>query len=78
LTQVTIGVLAGSVLLGVATIGVRRTEQFAGLEKGGLSAGDVALLAGHAMLMLAVCLLACVVPSWRALRVQPTEALRAE
>jgi ABC-type lipoprotein release transport system permease subunit len=28
--------------------------------------------------MLGVCLLACVVPTIRALRVQPTEALRAE
>jgi ABC-type lipoprotein release transport system permease subunit len=28
--------------------------------------------------MLAVCSLACVVPTWRALRVEPTEALRAE
>jgi putative ABC transport system permease protein len=78
LTQVAIGVLAGSVLLGAATVGVRNTEQFAGLEKGGLSVGDISLLFAHATLMLAVCLLACVVPTWRALRVQPTEALRAE
>jgi putative ABC transport system permease protein len=78
LTQVAIGVLAGSVLLGAATVGVRSTEQFAGLEKGGLSVGDISLLVAHATLMLAVCLLACVVPTVRALRVQPTEALRAE
>jgi ABC-type lipoprotein release transport system permease subunit len=36
------------------------------------------LLAGYAILMLAVCALACIVPTMRALRVQPTEALRAE
>ena len=78
LTQVAIGVLAGSILLGFATVAVRNTEQFAGLEKGGLSVGDIAMLFGHATLMLSVCLLACVVPTWRALRVQPTEALRAE
>jgi ABC-type lipoprotein release transport system permease subunit len=28
--------------------------------------------------MLGVCLLACIVPTRRALRVQPTEALRAD
>ncbi|HEX7123963.1 MAG TPA: permease prefix domain 1-containing protein [Gemmatimonadaceae bacterium] len=33
---------------------------------------------GYATLMLAVCLLACLVPTRRALRVQPTEALRAD
>ena len=43
-----------------------------------LTLGDVALLAGYAILMLGVCTLACVVPTGRALRVQPTEALRAE
>jgi putative ABC transport system permease protein len=78
LTQVAMGVVAGSVLLGVATVGVRNTEQFAGLEKGGLSVADISLILGYATLMLGVCLLACIVPTWRALRVQPTEALRAE
>jgi ABC-type lipoprotein release transport system permease subunit len=28
--------------------------------------------------MMAVCMLACIVPALRALRVQPTEALRAD
>ena len=32
----------------------------------------------YALLMLAVCLLACIVPTRRALKVQPTQALRAE
>ena len=39
---------------------------------------DVALLVGYAILMVGVCTLACVVPTLRVLRVQPTEALRAE
>jgi predicted lysophospholipase L1 biosynthesis ABC-type transport system permease subunit len=77
LTQVTIGVLAGSVLVAAAAVGLQRTEQFGGI-KHGLTVGDAALLVAYAALMLAVCLLACVVPTWRALRVQPTEALRAE
>jgi ABC-type antimicrobial peptide transport system permease subunit len=78
LIQVSMGVLAGSVLVGVGTVAVRQSEQFAGLKQGGLSVGDVTVLAAYAMLMLAVCLTACVVPTIRALRVQPTEALRAE
>jgi ABC-type lipoprotein release transport system permease subunit len=34
--------------------------------------------AAYAAFMMAVCLLACIVPTRRALAVQPTEALRAE
>jgi putative ABC transport system permease protein len=33
---------------------------------------------GYTVLMLGVCLLACIVPTRRALRIQPTEALRAD
>lgn len=43
-----------------------------------LAHGERALLAAYAALMLGVCLLACVVPTQRALRLEPTEALRAE
>lgn len=46
--------------------------------EGGLSVANVAMLLAYAALMLAVCLLACVVPTSRALGVEPTEALRAE
>jgi ABC-type lipoprotein release transport system permease subunit len=45
---------------------------------GGLSIAQLARLMGYAAFMLGVCLLACVVPTRRALGVQPTEALRAE
>jgi predicted permease len=79
LTQVGLGVIAGSVLIFVAAIGVGNTEQFQGTGVGGvLTPAEVALLVGYAILMLGVCTLACVVPTLRALRVQPTEALRAE
>jgi hypothetical protein len=45
----------------------------------GVIAGIIVIwLSGYAVLMLGVCTLACVVPTVRALRVQPTEALRAE
>jgi predicted permease len=78
LTQVTIGVVAGIILVGAAALGLQHTEQFRGMRPPGLTAGELALLTGHGVLMLAVCLLACVVPTIRALRVEPTEALRAE
>jgi predicted permease len=78
LTQVTLGVVAGSVLIAVAAIAIQQTEEFVGMQGRGLTAGEVALLVGYAVVMLGVCLLACVVPTVRALRVQPTEALRAE
>jgi hypothetical protein len=78
LIQVTLGVIAGSVLIAVAAIGVQNTTQFSGTGTGGLASAEVALLIGYAILMLGVCMLACVVPTLRALRVQPTEAMRAE
>lgn len=43
-----------------------------------LSAQDVGLLMAYAALMMAVCLLACIVPTRRALRIEPTEALRED
>ena len=36
------------------------------------------LLAAHALVMTAVCMLACVVPARRALRIEPTEALSSD
>jgi len=78
MTHVSLGVIAGTVLIAVAAIAVQHTEEFAGIQPRGLTVGEVALLAGYAILMLGVCTLACVVPTIRALRVQPTEALRAE
>ncbi|HUQ98341.1 MAG TPA: FtsX-like permease family protein, partial [Gemmatimonadaceae bacterium] len=77
LTQVTSGVFTGILLVGVAMVLVQKTEQFGGIKKG-ISSGDVAILAAYALVMLGVCMLACVVPTRRALKVQPTEALRAE
>jgi putative ABC transport system permease protein len=78
LTQVALGVIAGIVLIAMAVIGAQNTTEFAGMKGRGLTLAELALLAGYAILMLGVCTLACVVPTRRALRVQPTEALRAE
>lgn len=44
----------------------------------GARATDPAVLAGVALLVTAVALMACWVPGWRATQVAPTEALRAE
>jgi hypothetical protein len=62
----------------MAGIAVQHTEQFRVAEPRGLTFSELALLSAYAILMLGVCTLACVVPTLRALRVQPTEALRAE
>ena len=77
LTQVVLGVLAGTIVIAVATLALRGTD-FGGLADQGLSVVHVAALIGYAILMIGICMLACVAPTIRALRVQPTEALRAE
>lgn len=77
LTQVGIGVVAGAVVIALGAVAMFSTEQFAH-ETGGLTMGQVGLLVAYAAFMLAVCLLACVVPTRRALRVEPIVAMRVE
>ena len=77
LTQVGMGVVVGATLIGFAALALSHTPEFADWQSG-LLVGQVALLVAYAAFMLGVCLLACVVPTSRALRVQPSEALRAE
>lgn len=74
LIQVSLGVLAGNLLL--ALMGSIETEM-PGLN-GQLSMGQLAILALYGLVMLGVCLLACIVPTRRALSVEPTIALRAD
>ena len=78
LIQVTLGVAAGAILIAAAAIGLQNTQEFAGLKGRGLTFWEISLLVGYALFMLGVCMLACIVPTLRALRVQPMEALRVE
>ena len=78
LIQVTLGVIAGVVLIAAGAIAAGNTTQFSGTGIGGLEPSDVAILVAYAVFMLDVCMFACIVPTVRALRVQPMEALRAE
>jgi predicted permease len=71
LGQVALGVALGAGLILVLWIGLSDPGT-------GPSAADVARTVVYAAAMLGVCLLACIVPTRRALAVQPTEALRAE
>jgi putative ABC transport system permease protein len=67
IAQVGIGVAAGGALVFVLTKLVS-----------GLAAKDILAVLAYMVLMMGVCLLACFVPTRRALRVEPTEALRTE
>jgi ABC-type antimicrobial peptide transport system permease subunit len=76
LIQVGIGVSVGGLLIALAAEALVHSEM--SNAGSGLSLGLVAQLIAYGSLMFGVCLLACVVPTRRALSVEPTEALRAE
>lgn len=82
LIQVSTGIVVGAFLVGLGSVVVRNhvPDSAMGMQtfKGGIPLGQLAVLIGYSAAMLGVCLLACVVPTRRALGVQPTEALRAE
>lgn len=76
ISQVALGILAGTSLIVVAATRLTSTELPG--SGGGLSLAAIAMLLGYATVMLGVCLLACVVPTRRALRVEPAVALRID
>jgi putative ABC transport system permease protein len=78
LTQVVFGVVAGGMLIAVAAFILLSQQDGKAISNAGLSAKQIALLVSYATLMMGVCLLACIVPTRRALSVQPTEALRTD
>ena len=74
LIQVGLGILAGGALI---VLGGNLETEMPGLS-GDLSLKQYAMILGYATVMLGVCLLACVVPTRRALSVEPTVALRMD
>jgi predicted permease len=79
LAQVAGGVAVGTLLVGVL-VTLLAAPPDAGLADApvAVSALQVLMLVAYAATMFGVCMLACIVPTRRALRVQPTVALRAE
>lgn len=69
LAQVALGIALGGVLVTAFSFGVMR---------GALWPTGAAFIVAYAVLMMGVCALACIVPTRRALRIEPTDALRAE
>jgi putative ABC transport system permease protein len=69
LAQVGAGIVAGSALV-LALTGI--TSEY------GLSLLGAVLVVTYAAFMMGLCLLACIVPTARALRIEPSEALRAD
>lgn len=76
LLQVTGGILVGTIIVFTAATLIPNTE-LAGFEND-LTVAGMAKIIGYGALMLGVCMLACLVPTHRALAVEPTTALRAE
>ena len=80
LRQVAAGVAIGFVLVTTVAFSLagHRPDGAARVKSEMLGFEHLGMFAAYALLMFAVCLLACIVPTLRALRVQPVEALRAE
>jgi putative ABC transport system permease protein len=76
LSQVALGVLVGTAITFTASALIRYTE-LPGSESD-LTLQTTAMIAGYGIVMLGVCLLGCVVPTRRALSIEPTIALRTE
>ena len=76
LLQVAIGVVVGTAIVFAAASLIKYTE-FPGSETE-LTLQGIAMILGYGMVMLGVCMLGCVVPTRRALNIEPTIALRTE
>ena len=78
LIQMGLGVLAGISVIAVVTALYPYSDGPGAGDAQGLSPTAIAMQLGYAAVMFGVCLLACVVPTRRALNIEPTVALRTE
>jgi hypothetical protein len=76
LLQVALGIGVGTAIVFTAASLIKYTE-FPGSETD-LTLQGMAMIIGYGIVMLAVCMLGCVVPTRRALKIEPTIALRTE
>ena len=76
LLQVALGVGVGTAIVFTVATLIKYT-QFPGSESD-LTLQGMAMIIGYGIVMLGVCMLACVVPTRRALNIEPTTALRTE
>jgi putative ABC transport system permease protein len=76
LRQVALGITVGTAVVFTAASLIKYTE-FPGSETD-LTVRGMAMIIGYGLIMLGVCMLACLVPTRRALNIEPTIALRAE
>jgi ABC-type antimicrobial peptide transport system permease subunit len=78
LTQVGVGVVAGGALAGAFLVFMASCQDGVCDDATVVTPARAALLVLYSAIVLGVCLLACVVPTRRALAVEPVDALRAE
>jgi ABC-type antimicrobial peptide transport system permease subunit len=76
LVQVALGIVVGTAIVFTGAVLIRDTE-LPGFEND-LTLQGMAMIVGYGLVMLGVCLLGCVVPTRRALSIEPTTALRTE
>jgi predicted permease len=76
LLQVALGIVVGTAIIFTAATMIKYTE-FPGSERD-LTLQAMAMIIGYGIVMLGVCMLGCVVPTRRALNIEPTIALRTE
>jgi putative ABC transport system permease protein len=78
LIQMGLGVLAGISVIALMTVLFPYTDGPGAGEAEGLTLAAIAMQLGYAAVMFGICMLACVVPTRRALNIEPTVALRQE
>jgi len=74
--QVALGIVVGTAIVFTVATLIKYTE-FPGSESD-LTLQGMAMIIGYGIVMLGVCMLGCVVPTRRALNIEPTIALRTE